>query len=330
MEITKSFGSKLYTLNESGFEDIALEIFRFQAQENPIYKAWLNNLNVKWREVSAVDEIPFLPISFFKSLPLKSGNWPDVTVFKSSTTTGGVPSVHHVQNVDFYRAHALRCFEYFFGSVSDYHFFALLPSYLEQGHSSLVAMMDHFIRQSKSSFSDFYRNDTSRLLEDIEEARREGKRKIIVWGVTYALLDLAEAHNPNLSDCLVFETGGMKGRRKEMTRSELHEALKRSFKVDKIYSEYGMTELFSQAYTAGGSVFHCPPWMRVVIREIGDPFGRLGANKSGGINVIDLANFSTISFIETEDAGLLLANGGFEVSGRLDNSDFRGCNLMVE
>jgi hypothetical protein len=191
-------------------------------------------------------------------------------------------------------------------------------------------MMDHFIRQSKSSFSDFYRTDTSRLLQDIEEARREGKRKIIVWGVTYALLDLAEAHNPNLSDCLVFETGGMKGRRREMTRPELHEVLKGRFKVDKIYSEYGMTELFSQAYTAGGSAFQCPPWMRVVIREIGDPFSRLGANKSGGINVIDLANFSTISFIETEDAGLLLANGWFEVSGRLDNSDIRGCNLMVE
>ena len=307
-----------------------MEIFRFQAQENPVYQAWLNNINVNWKEVKDVAEIPFLPISFFKSLPLKSGNWPDVTVFKSSTTTRGVPSIHHVQNIDFYLAHAQRCFEYFFGSVSDYHFFALLPSYLEQGHSSLVAMMDYFIRQSKSSFSDFYRTDTNRLLQDIAGARKEGDRKIIVWGVTYALLDLAEAHSPNLSDCLVFETGGMKGRRKEMTRLELHEALKWSFKVDKIYSEYGMTELFSQAYTVGWSAFHCPPWMRVVIREIEDPFSRLGVNKSGGINVIDLANFSTISFIETEDAGLVLADGGFEINGRLDNTDIRGCNLMVE
>jgi hypothetical protein len=329
LEITKSFTSKLYTLNEWGFDGIALEIFRFQATENPVYQAWLSNLGIHWQEVSAVHEIPFLPISFFKSLPVKAGVWPDVTVFMSSTTTGGLPSVHHVCDADFYRLHAQRCFEHFFGPVSGYHFFALLPSYLEQGHSSLVAMMDHFIRQSGSSYSGFYKTDTVRLLQDIGLARKEGTRKIIVWGVTYALLDLAEAH-PDLSDCLIFETGGMKGRRKEMPRPELHGILKSRFKVDKIYSEYGMTELFSQAYTEGGQAFYCPPWMRVVIREIGDPFGRPGANKPGGINVIDLANFNTISFIETEDAGLIFADGGFEVSGRLDNSDIRGCNLMVE
>lgn len=330
MEITKSLASKIYTLNEAGFEDIALEVFRFQAFHNPVYRDWLAYLGVDPLAISSLDEVPFLPISFFKSQQIKSGEWPSETTFKSSTTTGGTPSMHHVRNLLFYLNHAQRCFEHFYGSVTDYHFFALLPSYLEQGGSSLVAMMDHFIRQSGSSLSNFYRTDTEKLLKDVDQARRDRGRKIVVWGVTYALLDLVEAHQPDLSDCLIFETGGMKGRRKELTRAELHKTLKRNFGVDKIYSEYGMTELFSQAYTEGGSAFYCPPWMQMSIREVGDPFGRPGVNKPGGINVIDLANFNTISFIETEDAGLILADGGFEVTGRLDNTDIRGCNLMVE
>lgn len=330
MEITKSFASDLYTLNETGFDDIALAIFRFQAENNAVYASWISSLGIDWRKVKAVEEIPFLPVAFFKSQVIKSGDWPHKTVFRSSTTTGAMPSVHYVNDLPFYLQHARRCFEYFFGSVTDFHFFALLPSYLERGDSSLVAMIDFFIRESGSAYSNFYKDNLEKLLEDIDQARRDGKRKIILWGVTYALLDLVEKHGPDLSDCLIFETGGMKGRRRELTRSELHEVLKKGLRVDKIYSEYGMTELFSQAYTKGQSAFFCPPWMRVFIREVGDPFGRLGSNKTGGINVIDLANFSTISFIETEDAGRVLGEGGFEVLGRLDNTDIRGCNLMVE
>lgn len=330
MEITKGFASDLYSLNETGFDDIALAIFQFQAKNNAVYASWINGLGIDWQSITRVAEIPFLPISFFKTQTVKSGEWPPETLFKSSTTSGGVPSIHHVKDLPFYLNHAKRCFEYFFGSVSNFHFFALLPSYLERGDSSLVAMIDFFIRQSGSAYSSFYRENTDKLLADIELARKNRERRIMVWGVTYALLDLAERHSPDLSDCLIFETGGMKGRRKELTRSALHEVLKEGLGVDKIYSEYGMTELFSQAYTRGESAFFCPPWMRVFIREVGDPFSRLGSNKPGGLNVIDLANFSTISFVETEDAGQTLAGGGFEVQGRLDNSDIRGCNLMVE
>ncbi|MBX2969558.1 MAG: acyl transferase [Cyclobacteriaceae bacterium] len=330
MEITKSFASDLYTLNETGFDDIALAIFQFQAKNNAVYASWLGGLGIDRRNITRVADIPFLPISFFKTQVIKSGEWQEETAFKSSTTSGGVPSIHYVNDQQFYLNHARKCFEHFFGSVSNFHFFALLPSYLERGDSSLVAMIDFFIRQSGSAYSSFYRDNTDKLLADIELARKGGERRIIVWGVTYALLDLVEKHGPDLSDCLIFETGGMKGRRKELTRSALHEALKEGLGVEKIYSEYGMTELFSQAYTRGESAFFCPPWMRVFIREVGDPFSRLGSNKPGGLNVIDLANFNTVSFIETEDAGQILAGGGFEVQGRLDNSDIRGCNLMVE
>ncbi|MBX2965995.1 MAG: acyl transferase [Cyclobacteriaceae bacterium] len=330
MEITKSFSSDLYTLNEADFEDIALAVFRLQAKNNAIYAAWLNGLGIDWMRVQAVADIPFLPISFFKSQVIKSGEWTESTLFKSSTTTGGVPGVHYVKDLQFYLYHSQKCFESFFGLVSNYHFLALLPSYLERGESSLIAMIDYFIKKSGSELSGFYLTNTDKLMRDIALARKDKSKKIILWGVTYALLDLAEGHTPDLSDCLVFETGGMKGRRKEMTRPELHEALKKGFGVEKIYSEYGMTELFSQAYTRGGETFYCSPWMRVFIRETGDPFVRLGSNKPGGINVIDLANIDTISFIETEDAGRLLADGGFEVHGRLDNTDIRGCNLMVE
>lgn len=330
MEITKSLASKLYTLNEAGFADIALDVFRFQAYRNPVYRDWLAYLKINPLAISSLAEVPFLPISLFKTRQIKSGEWPSETTFKSSTTTGGIPSTHHVRNLLFYLNHAQCCFEHFFGPVTDYHFFALLPSYLERGGSSLVAMINHFIHKSGSSLSNFYRADTEKMLTDMDQARRDGGRKILVWGVTFALLDLVEAHHPNLSDCLIFETGGMKGRRKELTRAELHKTLKSSFGVDKIYSEYGMTELFSQAYTLGGSAFYCPPWMRVYTREIGDPFVLTEKNKPGGLNIIDLANVDTISFIETEDAGLILADGGFEVTGRLDNTDIRGCNLMVE
>jgi phenylacetate-coenzyme A ligase PaaK-like adenylate-forming protein len=330
LDNNKSFESILYRVNEGNFDEIALQVFRFQAENNPVYAAYLKNLSIHTGGIYMLQEIPFLPISFFKTQTVKAGSWEPEVVFQSSGTTGMASSRHAVKDLPFYHRHSTRCFEFFFGPVSNYHFFALLPSYLERGNSSLVTMMDYFIRESKSEFSGFYLSDHAKLMADVQHARKDTSRKIIVWGVSFALLDLAEEFTADLSDCLIFETGGMKGRRQEITREQLHDTLTKTFGVSSIFSEYGMTELFSQAYSNGGTTFHTPPWMKVLIREVGDPFALLPAEKPGGLNVIDLANVNTVSFIETEDVGVLKKDGAFEVRGRLDNSDIRGCNLLVE
>jgi hypothetical protein len=326
----KSFESILYSVNDANFDDIALRLFHLQAHNNPVYAAYLKNLGVQPSQILTVEEIPFLPISFFKSKILQTGVWKPEALFHSSGTTDTTTSTHCVKDVGFYLNHARLCFEYFFGSLDDYHFFALLPSYLERKDSSLVVMMDYFIQKSQSMYSGFYLSDLEKLVKDISNARKNSSRKLIVWGVSFALLDLAEKMAPDLHDCLVFETGGMKGQRKEITRKELHGILTNAFQVPCVYSEYGMTELFSQAYTRGRSVFYPSPWMKVLIREVGDPFVLVPEGRPGGINIIDLANINTISFIETEDAGILFKDGSFEVQGRLDNSDIRGCNMLVE
>lgn len=271
-----------------------------------------------------------MPISFFKTQSVKTGRWEPKTIFYSSSTTGGSPSKHEIKSLRFYHNHARKCFEHFFGSVLNYHFFALLPSYIERGNSSLISMIDFFIKESKSSYSGFYSTNMEKLLSDIKAVQQNQDRKIIIWGVSFALLDLAEKFNLDLSQCLIFETGGMKGRRKEITRQELHNVLKNAFQVDRVYSEYGMTELFSQAYTRGASEFVAPPWMKILIRQIGDPFSFASHNTPGVVNIIDLANMDSIAFIETEDIGVLFEDGTFEIRGRLDNSDIRGCNLMIE
>ncbi len=324
----------LYAANAQNFDNIALQLFHFQAENNVVYKEFIHQLGVNPVSVRTSLEIPFLPINFFRNHVVKTGAWVAEAHFASSGTTSvpsgaGSPGLHPVRHLDFYRNHAVRCFEYFFGDIRQYHFLALLPSYLERENSSLVAMMDHFIRKSDSDFSGFYLHDVSRLLADLEALRNNAK-KTILWGVTFALLDLAERYHPDLSHCLVFETGGMKGRRPEITRQELHAVLKNAFRVEHIYSEYGMTELFSQAYTRGESRFFCPPWMKVVAREVTDPMEKGLLNDTGGINVIDLANADSIAFIETEDLGKVYNDGSFEVLGRFDNTDVRGCNLMVE
>lgn len=328
MDTFKSFESKLYHSNAGRFADIALETFRFQALNNPVYAAFIKNLRLDPATVSTLAQIPFLPISFFKHHAIKTGDWQPETTFTSSGTTGMEVSRHAVKELSFYQEHARKNFELFMGPVTDYHFLALLPSYLERQGSSLIAMIDHFIRESGSPHSAFYLHDTAKLLADVEKLR-DDRRKTIVWGVSFALLDLAEKYHPDLSHCIVFETGGMKGRRKEMTRQELHDTLCRGFGVNTICSEYGMTELLSQAYSTGGR-FRVPPWMKVIGREITDPLTRGLLEETAGINVIDLANWSTISFIETEDLGKIYADGSFEVLGRMDNSDVRGCNLLVE
>lgn len=306
-----------------------MRLFHFQAENNPLYKEWIRNLAVEPSKITSLRDIPFLPITFFKSRSVKTLSWASVAEFTSSGTTGTSVSRHPIFDLQFYMQHAEHCFSSFFGDPGQYHFFALLPSYLERKDSSLVAMIDHFIKRSGSSYSGFYLQDMEKLLEDIDNARAD-RRRTILWGVSFALLDLALKYQPDLSDCLIFETGGMKGRRSEITRKELHSILMRNFNVSRIYAEYGMTELLSQAYTKGGEMFYCPPSMKVLTREITDPANKGLISETGGINVIDLANWHSIGFVETEDLGKVYPDGSFEVLGRMDNTDLRGCNLMVE
>jgi phenylacetate-coenzyme A ligase PaaK-like adenylate-forming protein len=329
LDTSKSFDLDIYSVNDRSFADIALQVFHFQAKNNSVYREYLNHLHVDVAAVRSVADIPFLPISFFKEQLVKTGAWVPEAKFVTSGTTGQKSGIHLIRRLGFYLNHAERCFEYFFGDPNNYHFLALLPSYLERSDSSLVAMIDHFIKKSHSGFSGFYLHNIPQLLDDLAKLRDEGK-KTILWGVTFALLDLAERYNPDLSHCLVLETGGMKGRRAEITRAELHSLLTGAFRVDAIYSEYGMTELFSQAYSRGKNAFFCPPWMKLLARDMTDPLEKGLLNETGGINVIDLANLDSVAFIETEDIGKVYGDGSFEILGRFDNSDVRGCNLMVE
>ena len=329
MDTFKNFETKLYTVNESSFENIALELFHFQAVHNPVYREFLLNLSVDINDVRQLKQIPFLPIRFFKSHDVKTGEWAANVTFKSSGTTSSTYSRHHIQNLNFYLNHSRRCFEFFFGAVTDFHILALLPSYLERRDSSLVTMVDHFIRESGSKNSAFYLNDIEGLINQLNTLRGDKKRTLL-WGVTFALLDLAMQQRMDLGNCLLIETGGMKGRRKEIIRDELHKVLCESFHLRSAYSEYGMTEILSQAYTKGASRFFCPPWMRVLVRELTDPLETGLLSETGGINVIDLANWHSVAFIETEDLGRAFADGTFEVLGRADNSDVRGCNLLVD
>lgn len=329
MNTFKSFESKLYTVNDQSFTDIALELFQFQASNNPVYKAFIKNLSIDIGSVKYLEQIPFLPISFFKHHLLQTGNWDPEMIFTSSGTGSSVVSRHAVASTAFYLQHARRCFEFFFGSLTEFHLLALLPSYLERQGSSLIAMIDHFIASSSSAYSSFYLHDRARLMDDIQKLQNDN-RQVILWGVSFALLDLAEQCEADLSRVLIVETGGMKGRRREITRAELHHILNKSLSAAGIFSEYGMTELLSQAYTRGDERFVCPPWMRVLVRELTDPLEKGIRGQTGGINVIDLANIHSIAFIETEDLGKVYEDGTFEVLGRMDNSDIRGCNLLVE
>ncbi len=329
MNTFKSFESQIYTVNDNSFEDIALQIFRFQAANNPVYGSFIRNLGIQADKIHSLNAIPFLPVSFFKHQVVKTGEWQPETIFASSGTTGSVTSVHHIRNLKFYQEHSVRCFEHFFGPVTDYHFLALLPSYLERNDSSLVAMMDFFIKKSGSPHGGFYLHDTGKLLKDLQNLKNDG-RKTVLWGVSFALLDLAENLKPDLSHCMVFETGGMKGRRNELTRQELHQILCRGLNIQHVYSEYGMTELLSQSYTRGKDRFYCPPWKKIIGRDTTDPLQKGLQNETAGINVIDLANSHSSAFIETEDLGKSFTDGSFEVLGRFDNSDVRGCNLLVE
>jgi hypothetical protein len=312
----------------AGFEELAMEVLRYQATNNPLYARFLELLKRQPGAIADIRHIPFLPISFFKSHQVQAGEWPAETTFSSSGTTGQTPSRHLVCDVSWYLSTARKGFQHFYGHPAEWRTLALLPSYLERSGSSLVAMADDFIRQSRYPDSGFFLADTDRLAAVLQQ--RKAGEKTLLLGVSFALLDLAERHPMDLHDVVIMETGGMKGRRKEITREELHTVLKNAFHCPAIHSEYGMTELFSQAYSPGGGIFTPAPTLRVFAFEINDPFAPMPPGRNGQLCFIDLANLDTCAFIATEDIGKVHPDGRFEVLGRMDTAEMRGCNLMVE
>ena len=310
------------------FEKIALKVFRFQYDNNVVYREFCQYLNVEKQNVKSLQQIPFLPIQFFKSHEVLSSEEKIQETFTSSGTTGMTTSRHLVTDITLYEESYRKAFSEFYGNIENYAVLALLPSYLDRGGSSLIYMVDDLIKLSNHPESGFYLNNYDELIQKLIELDSAGEN-IILIGVTYALLDLIEKQNFQLKNVIIMETGGMKGRRKEMIREELHDLLCKGFGVDAIHSEYGMTELLSQAYSLGHGVFECPNWMQILIRDTEDALSYVENGKTGGINVIDLANINSCSFIATQDLGKKKPNNSFEVLGRFDNSDIRGCNLMV-
>jgi phenylacetate-coenzyme A ligase PaaK-like adenylate-forming protein len=315
------------------FEKAALAIFRLQYESCLVYRQFCDVLKINAAEIKSVNDIPFLPVEFFKSHSVVTSSVvekPHSKTFTSSGTTGSIQSKHHVSDISIYEQSFRKGFELFYGNIEDYSLLALLPSYLEREGSSLVYMANDLMAATKNPDSGFYLHNLNELSEKLKSILAKGQ-KVILLGVTYALLDLAEQLTTPLSGkVIIMETGGMKGKRKELLREELHQILSEKFEVKTIHSEYGMTELLSQAYSKGNGIFNCPPWMKVLIRDVNDPLKILEPGKTGGINVIDLANINSCSFIATQDLGILHNDNSFEVSGRFDNSDLRGCNLMIQ
>ena len=313
---------------EDEFNNLALKIFKHQFENNPVYRSFCDLLYKHPSDVRSINEIPFLPIQFFKSHDVLSNINTVEKTFSSSGTTGSITSKHHVTDLNIYKESFTKGFECFYGSIEDYVILALLPSYLEREGSSLIYMVEDFIKTSKHPESGFYLNNLSELNETLTVLDKKGK-KILLIGVSFALLDLVESYQFQLKNTVIMETGGMKGRRKELVRDELHTILKQGFGVNTIHSEYGMTELLSQAYSKGNGVFECPKWMKILTRDTEDALTILPQQQNGGVNVIDLANINSCSFIATQDLGKVHLDGTFEIIGRFDNSDIRGCNLMV-
>jgi phenylacetate-coenzyme A ligase PaaK-like adenylate-forming protein len=307
---------------------LVLEVFKFQFENNAVYRSFCDLLYKHPSAIQRIEDIPFLPIQFFKSHHVLSSNGPIEDTFSSSGTTGSLTSKHYVTDLSIYEKSFRQGFQNFYGSIKDYTILALLPNYLERKGSSLVYMVNDMIEHSQHPQSGFYLDNINELKETLIALDSEGK-KIMLIGVSFALLDLVELHQFSLKHTIVMETGGMKGRRKEMVREELHAVLKSGFGVSKIHSEYGMTELLSQAYSLGDGIFRCPDWMRILTRDPEDALTLQKTKKTGGINVIDLANINSCSFIATQDLGRVHDNSTFEIIGRFDSSDIRGCNLMV-
>jgi hypothetical protein len=310
------------------FTKAALEVFKHQFKNNKVYRSFCDLINRHPSDVTKVAQIPFLPIEFFKLREVLSSTEKVEETFTSSGTTGSVTSKHFVTDINFYKQSYLNGFAHFYGNIEEYTVLALLPNYLERNGSSLVFMVDDLIGKSKNSDSGFYLNNLDELAKKLINLDKKGQ-KILLIGVSFALLDLIEKHQFKLKNTIIMETGGMKGRRKELIRNELHQLLQDGFRVAEIHSEYGMTELLSQAYSKGNGVFETPPWMKILTRDTEDALTILPTEKAGGINIIDLANYNSCSFIATQDLGKVYQNGTFEIIGRFDNSDIRGCNLMV-
>ncbi|RPA68121.1 acyl transferase [Cyclobacteriaceae bacterium YHN15] len=330
MNYFKSFQEDILNLNIKNFEEKALELFSHQARYNTVYSDYIKYRGIAISSIKNIEDIPFLPIKFFKDFPVVTGEMASFQgYFSSSGTTGAITSKHYFWSEEFYLHHSLNLFEKEYGSITDYHILALLPSYLERKGSSLVRMAEYFIQKTGSEFSGFYLYNHEDLIKTMEVLKKDEK-KVILLGVTFALLDLADGklNIPLFDNLIVMETGGMKGRRREMIREEVHAILKRAFGVNHIHSEYGMTELMSQAYSKSEGKYNIPFSMRVMVRDINDPLS-YSNRKQGGINIIDLANFHSCAFIETQDLGQIDRQNKLEVLGRFDNSEVRGCNLMV-
>ncbi len=330
----KPLAEAIFNINTAAeFKAIALDVFQYQAAKNALYNRYLAALGINIEAVSELNHIPFLPIEFFKTHEIITGDSPVEEVFTSSGTTGMKQSKHFVTDRQLYEKSYSKAFQLAYGNIQDYCILALLPSYLERDGSSLIYMANDLIEKSTHPSSGFYLHNYDELLSTLEQLEKD-KQKTILLGVTYSLLDISELLGKRkvklkLEHTLVMETGGMKGKRKEIIREELHELLCKGFGVSTIHSEYGMTELLSQAYSKGNGIFTCPTWMRILLRDANDPFTFLPPEKSGGINVIDLANINSCSFIATQDLGKSHADGSFEILGRFDASDLRGCNLLV-
>jgi hypothetical protein len=319
--------NNIFSVDAGSFAECCLQVFRFQYQNNPVYRQWCDMVGCRVEMISRVEEIPFLPISFFKSHRVVSTDFEAEVVFESSGTTQANSSKHYLRSAGLYKESFLKTFRMCYGAPEEYCILALLPSYLERGNSSLVFMVDELAKQSRHPSSGFYLHEHAELAEAISRLE-EVQQKTILFGVTYALLDFAEAFPMKLEYTTIIETGGMKGRKKEMTRAEVHDILATQFQLRHIDSEYSMTELLSQAYAKENGKFNCPPWMKILLRSEDDPL-EVRQQGRGVINVIDLANVYSCAFIATDDAGVLNDDGSFEVLGRVDNSDIRGCSLLA-
>jgi hypothetical protein len=323
---------KIFNAGKVDFTEIALEVFHFQYSNNAVYREFCTALNIEESSISSIEKIPYLPIAFFKTHNISTTAFSPEVIFESSGTTQTINSKHLVKDISLYQKSFNKAFQLFYGDVKDYCILGLLPSYLERNNSSLVMMVDHLIKQSGHPQSGFYLNNYQQLKITLEQLEQRRQPSLLI-GVTFALLDFAEQFPMPLFYTSIMETGGMKGRKKEMTRQQVQAILQHAFQLQQIQSEYGMTELLSQAYSKGDGVFNSPPWMKILIREEDDPFA-IHCNKngdilSGAVNIIDLANLYSCSFLATDDAGKLYADGSFEILGRLDNSAIRGCSLLA-
>jgi phenylacetate-coenzyme A ligase PaaK-like adenylate-forming protein len=326
MDIRTKLREKIFSVDQNNFDVLALKIFKYQALNNSIYRKYIDLLNIKPDDVRKVADIPFLPVELFKQHNIVTGNLNPEIIFESSRTSG-IASLHLVADLEIYKESIIRSFSIFFGAPENYIFLALLPSYLERSGSSLVYMMNYLMQFSGDKNSGWYLNNFKELNEKIKE-NKNSEKKIFLLGVSFALLDFARQYHPDLSGHIVMETGGMKGRRKELIRTQLHDELKGEFNLNHISSEYGMTEMLSQAYSVKSGRFNCPPWMKILIRESNDPLALIDTDETGNINIIDLANIDSCSFLSLQDIGRKFADNSFEVLGRADYSEVRGCGLM--